>query len=375
MPQTLSTAELRRQNRNLIYHYLYHAKEPVTKQAISNTLSMSLPTVTQNFRDLMESGLIRWGHTLQSTGGRKPKTIEIVADARIAIGVEIAKETIRLVAVDLRGTRIADALIYQPFSCSEEYYALLSTEIERLIDTHHLNRDCLLGVGITLPGIVNAQTGMLEIAPSLNVREVNLDPLFQRIPYPVRLENDATAGGRAEGWNFHDDRLRAYLSVGEGIGGCILFGSDPYLGQNGRAAEFGHMRIVPNGRLCQCGKHGCLEAYCSTTRLSTPFHCSLEGFFMRLRERTPRYSNAWEDYLDSLALGINNIRMTLDCDIVLGGKLSQHLASYLGDLTSRLREMDSFESSRSYLSLSRMGPFTNAMGCALSFVQDFIRNI
>ncbi|MGN1015252.1 MAG: ROK family protein, partial [Butyricicoccus sp.] len=192
MPQTLSTAELRRQNRNLIYQYLYHAKEPVTKQTISNALSMSLPTVTQNFRDLMDSGLIRWGHTLESTGGRKPKTIEIVADARIAIGMEIGKETLRLVAVDLRGTRIADALVYQPFSASTDYYMMLSTEIEHLIDTHHLNRDCLLGIGIALPGIVNEQSGLLDIAPSLNIRHSNLQPLFRYIPYPVRLENDAT---------------------------------------------------------------------------------------------------------------------------------------------------------------------------------------
>ncbi|MGN1014782.1 MAG: ROK family protein, partial [Butyricicoccus sp.] len=200
-------------------------------------------------------------------------------------------------------------------------------------------------------------------------------PLFRYIPYPVRLENDATAGGRTEGWNFQDNQMRAYLSVGEGIGGCILFGSRPYQGQNGRAAEFGHMRIVPHGRLCQCGKHGCLEAYCSTTQLSAACNGSLESFFIHLRDGTPRYTRIWEEYLDSLALGVHNIRMTLDCDIVLGGKLSQHLASYLGDLTSRLREMDSFESPRSYLSLSRMGSFTNAMGCALGFVQEFIRNI
>ena len=87
MPQTLSTAELRRQNRNRIYQFLHHSTGPVTKQMISEGLSLSLPTITQNFRDLMESGLIRWGHSLDSTGGRKPKTIEVIDDARIALGV------------------------------------------------------------------------------------------------------------------------------------------------------------------------------------------------------------------------------------------------------------------------------------------------
>ena len=49
MPQTLSTAELRRQNRNRIYQFLYHSTGPVTKQMISEGLSLSLPTITQNF--------------------------------------------------------------------------------------------------------------------------------------------------------------------------------------------------------------------------------------------------------------------------------------------------------------------------------------
>lgn len=375
MSQTLSTAELRRQNRNRIYQFLYHATGSVTKQMISEGLSLSLPTITQNFRDLMESGLIRWGHPLDSTGGRKPKTIEIIDDARIAIGVEITMEAIRLVAVDLRGNRMAGTLVPCRFSDSDDYFTILGTEIERLIQTNHFDRKKILGVGIALPGILEKGTGLIELAPSLNIRKMTVQTLTRHIRYPVRVENDATSGARAETWGNTDSALRAYISISEGVGGCIMTGTHPYLGNNGRAGEFGHMRLVPNGRACQCGKFGCFEAYCSTTRLSHDFGCTLDGFFIHLKEGTTRYVNAWENYLDYLALGLNNIRMMLDCDIVLGGLMSQYLGSYLGVLNARLRELDSFDSPHRYLTLSRMGVQSNATGAALALVHDFIQQI
>lgn len=375
MPQTLSTAELRRQNRNRIYQFLYHSTGPVTKQMISEGLSLSLPTITQNFRDLMESGLIRWGHSLDSTGGRKPKTIEVIDDARIALGVEITMDAIRLVAVDLRGSCLADTLVPLRFFDSDEYLCRLEEEIERLIQTNHFDRKKLLGVGIALPGVLEKETGVIALAPSLNIRKMTVQSITRHIHFPVRVENDATSGARAETWGSQDEAVRAYVSISEGVGGCIMYGTHPYPGNNGRAGEFGHMRIVPNGRACQCGKLGCFEAYCSTTRLSHDFDCSLDGFFIHLKEGTTRYVNAWETYLDHLALGLNNIRMMLDCDIVLGGLMSQYLGGYLSALNARLRELDSFDSPHRYLTLSRLGVQSNATGAALALVHDFIQQI
>jgi predicted NBD/HSP70 family sugar kinase len=370
-----STAELRRQNRNRIYQYLYHASFPVTKQAIANALSLSLPTITQNFRDLMDVGLIRWGHSLDSTGGRKPKTIEIIDDARIAIGIEITLDMLRLVVVDLRGNHLVHTVVPCRFSNTDSYFSLLNTKIEQLIQKNQIDCSKLLGIGIALPGILEVDSGVIELAPSLNIHKMTAETLTKYISYPVRVENDATSGGRAETWSSSDQEMRAYISIGEGVGGCIMIGRIPYLGKNGRSGEFGHMRIVPDGRPCLCGQRGCFEAYCSTTRLSHDFECSLDSFFHHLKGGAPEYITAWESYLDYLALGLNNIRMMLDCDIVLGGLLSQYLGTYLSPLNTRLRDLNSFESAHHYLSLSRLGAYSNATGAALAFIHDFIEQI
>lgn len=85
-----STAEVRRANRNRVYRYLYGAEETVTKQDLAYALSMSLPTLTQNLNELLEEGLIDNSETADSSGGRKPRILTVIPDARYAVGVELS---------------------------------------------------------------------------------------------------------------------------------------------------------------------------------------------------------------------------------------------------------------------------------------------
>ena len=78
----ISTAELRRQNRNNIYRYFYDAQTPKTKQDIANDLSLSLPTVTQNLRELMDAGLIEYAGLIDSNGGRRARSMQMCADVQ-----------------------------------------------------------------------------------------------------------------------------------------------------------------------------------------------------------------------------------------------------------------------------------------------------
>ena len=79
-----STTQVRRQNRNRVYRQLTATWEPVTKQDLATQLSMSLPTLTQNLNELAEMGLIDRSVTTSSTGGRRPRLIMPLPDARFA---------------------------------------------------------------------------------------------------------------------------------------------------------------------------------------------------------------------------------------------------------------------------------------------------
>ena len=82
------------------------------------------------------------------------------------------------------------------------------------------------------------------------------------------IENDANAAawGEFRYGAAHDAEDLLLVTVGTGVGGGLVLDGEVYRGANGVGAEIGHMRVVPNGILCGCGKHGCFEQYASGLR-------------------------------------------------------------------------------------------------------------
>lgn len=116
------------------------------------------------------------------------------------------------------------------------------------MDRFGFSRERLLGVGITMPGIINEQEGIVEIAPVLQLHHMKLSLLTEVIPYPVYVQNDASAGGVAEWWNYDGPSAMAYVFLGKGVGGALMIDGKPFEGLNRRSAEFGHMCIHPGGK-------------------------------------------------------------------------------------------------------------------------------
>lgn len=368
----MSTAELRKRNRKNVYHYFYNAESPRTKQDVAAALHLSLPTVTQNLRDLMDAGLIEYVGLDDSTGGRRARTMQLAADTRFSIGVELSPKHIRIIAIDLLAREIAFQRIACPFSKDANYRQQLLAGVEDFLDAFGLDRDRLLGVGVTLPGIINEARGLIEVAPILGIRKMSLSLLTELFPYPVFVENDASAGGYAEWWNRSDLDSMAYLFLGKGVGGALLIGGKPYAGTNRRSGEFGHMGIVPDGRPCSCGKRGCFEAYCSVSRLTDDLNVQIEDFFEELHAGNTDYFDIWKQYMDFLAVGINSIRMVLDCDVVLGGMIAPFMEDYLPDIRTRLAGLNSFGDDGRYLHLGKCRAKANCIGVALHFVENLI---
>lgn len=375
-PASHNTADLRRMNRNRVFcHLLFNAPQGIKKQDLAQELRMSLPTLTQNLSELSDLGLIDRERLGDSSGGRPPRILSVAARARWAVGVEVSSNHIRLVALDLLAQVLDFRAVVRPFRLEEDYAEGLARTLEDFIDAVGLDRARLLGVGVSIPGIVTSDETVIARAPTLGLKEVEVRRLTGHIPYPLHVVNDANAGGYAECWGKTRDETMAYLSLGRGVGGAILSSKGAYLGQHGRSGEFGHMCIHPGGAACSCGRRGCMEAYCSTARLSDDLGVTLEEFFARLDGGDPECTRFWETYLDDLTVSIRNIRMALDCPIVLGGKLSPFLAQRMDELDRRLRADSPDYVGASYLSICRYHDRANSMGAALHFIEDFIRQV
>lgn len=375
MDGKLSTTELRRRNRNIVFQYIYHAQTSKTKQDIATDLSLSLPTVTQNLNELIEAGVIQYSGWMDSNGGRRARTVVLAKEARFSIGVELSPKHIQIVALDLRLDEIAYHRIPCPFSNDPSYSARLGSLLEAFIQEFHLPPEKLLGIGLTLPGIIDEENGVIEAAPVLRVRKMPLSMFTGNSKYPIYVANDASAGGFAEWWNRRDTKNLAYLFIGKGVGGALLIDGKPYQGEEHRSAEFGHMTLVPGGDECSCGKKGCLEAYCSTARLTDDLGIQVEDFFASLKAGDRRYFDIWQRYLDYLAVAINNLHCVMDSTVILGGMLTPFLTDYMPDLRARLEMLSSFGGDSHYFHLGRCGPKANCIGGALHFIDDFLRSI
>ena len=371
----LSTVEVRKQNRNRVYRRLIDSWDPVTKQELAFLLSMSLPTLSQNLNELTEMGLIDRSSTTDSTGGRRPRLITPLPNARFALGAELTGGDLRLVAVNLRQESLAYQKILLPFANIPEYGAHLAELIESFLDKNRLDRDKLLGVSLALPGIIGPGQDAIEYAPTIGIHTPTPCQFTQAIPYPLLLDNDANCGGFGERWNRTEPQSMAYLSLSQGVGGAILVGGKLYDGVSHRAAEFGHLCLHPGGRRCQCGRLGCLEAYCSAARLSTDLNISMETFFHRLGQGDAACQSVWQTYLDDLALAVTTIHTILDCPVLIGGSVSQYLPPFRAQLTARIRELDPLSPRADFFSVCPNSSHSVCIGAATRLLDRFIREI
>jgi glucokinase len=126
-------------------------------------------------------------------------------------------------------------------------------------------------VGVSAAGFVSSDRKTMLATPNIaDWNGVDLDAeLTKQIGLPVVIENDANAAawGEAKFGAGRNQNHMMMLTVGTGIGGGIVVNGSLYRGAFGIAAEFGHLRVVPDGHLCGCGARGCFEQYASGNAL------------------------------------------------------------------------------------------------------------
>lgn len=362
----MPAAITRQTNRRQVYQYIYKSAGSVTAAQAAEALSLEAAVVSESLNMLAWEGLV--------IAGPEEGAYRLDAQALYAVGISIAREGVYIAALDMRLQELAGLALDIPFRHDDDYYRGLVREMEGLLDASGLDRDRLLGVGITVPGLIDQGEGKLVMAPTLDLWDVPLEEIYREFSrYPVYVENDVNASGYYERWLDGGERNLVYLSLRRGVGGAILMNDGQYLGDNGRSGEFGHLRIVPNGRLCRCGRRGCLEAYCSVDRLSTDLGITLDEFFARLEAGEESCVGLWEEYRDHLTDALVMLRMSFDCDIMLGGELTAYLEPHLPELYWELGEKALFETGRTFLRLERPVPHSDCAGTALRFVDDFLR--
>lgn len=130
----------------------------------------------------------------------------------------------------------------------------------------------LAAVGFGIPGIINLPAGIVRRSPNLPGWE-DFDlrtALSQFLEVPVTIENDANAAVVGEAWLGAGRGAEHFLmlTLGTGVGGGAIIAGKILHGAHGYGGEIGHTVVDPDGPLCQCGSHGCLEQFASGTAMA-----------------------------------------------------------------------------------------------------------
>ncbi|MEY4425349.1 MAG: hypothetical protein RJB56_976 [Actinomycetota bacterium] len=181
------------------------------------------------------------------------------------VGIDIGGTKIAGALVDIDGNIVAESKVPTP---AQDPDALVDAVVA-LVTELSLGRE-VLGVGVAAAGFIDADQSNIIYAPNLSWRNEPFKAKLQaKLPLPVIIENDANAAAWAEfrygaGKGFQH---MVMLTIGTGVGGAVIVNGQMLRGGFGIAGELGHLRVVPNGKLCGCGQHGCLESYGSGTAL------------------------------------------------------------------------------------------------------------
>jgi predicted NBD/HSP70 family sugar kinase len=246
--------------KNSIIRQLYFAKR-FSCTELSGKINKSLPLTAKMLAEMKEDGLVIETGYATSTGGRKPVTYSLKPDIMFVVSVAMDQFVTRIVMVDMHGSYVTEIEKFELHLYNEpRALFLLAEKIEAVIGKSGINKNSIAGIGIGMPGFVDAQKG-INYSFLDTAGETITGFIAAATGLPVYIDNDSSIIALAE-LKFgaaRDKKNAMVINIGWGIGLGLIVNGELFRGHNGFAGEFSHIPLFQNGKLCSCGKNGCLE--------------------------------------------------------------------------------------------------------------------
>lgn len=250
---------------------------------VARALDISPGSVTTITSDLIARGLLQEVEDSQRgpCRGRPPIALCVAPRSRFVIGMKLSDERHTAILLDLAGTVIAEAHVTSAAlrQTPEEVLSEVSTLMQRLLNKSGQPQDAISAVGIGLPGIVDASTGVVKWSPIMTDTDVPLrEMLMQTLGLPVVLDNDTNVLTLAELWFGAGRGISNFVvvTIERGVGMGLVLNNRLFRGALGPGMELGHTKVQLDGALCRCGQRGCLEAYIADYALVREASTALE---------------------------------------------------------------------------------------------------
>lgn len=312
------------------------------------------------------------------------------------------------VGVDLGGTNIAAGITDENFKIlvkgsvptlaqrgADAIAADMAAQVKKLCADIGITTADISGAGISAPGTVNPETGIIEYANNINFKDYPMKKVFSELTgipeEKIAIGNDANlaAYGEYVAGAGKGKKSLVMITLGTGVGGGVIIDGKMITGFKFGGAELGHMVIVHNGRKCTCGRRGCFEAYCSATALvkltkekfvsesDTLMHEICGGdvenvggktAFAAMKKGDRAGAEVVGEYIDKLACGIANLINIFQPEILLiGGGVCNEGDHLLKPLFSKL-DHEIYGTLNTKVAIAALGSDAGIIGAAAASV-------
>ncbi|MEI2275127.1 ROK family protein [Sphingobacterium sp. ML3W] len=245
--------------------YLYYLKE-LSIAGLSKSLSKSTPIVTKAINELLEQDIIVDKGLAASTGGRRAALYALndhVDHLIISVSVDQFYTSIHL--SNLKQEILAETSDIRLDLRDESAGNDILEHIKTFINKHKLKSNKIIGIGISMPGFVNAHLGVNDSFADHNPLHHLKNSIESKLNIPTIIDNDSrcVAWAEKEFGAGVDSTHTLVINLNWGVGLGIIINGEIFTGATGFAGEFSHIPLSNTNSLCSCGKRGCLEVEAS----------------------------------------------------------------------------------------------------------------
>lgn len=240
---------------------------PLARAALADMTGLNKATITRLVREMIAHGFVRETGLQSSVTGRPSILLEMDPEAGYIIGARLDVDYSTVIL-----TNFAAEILWrrEETHTPKDDQSLIQDNLLKLIQEAvqqaPANGRPILGLGLSMPGLVDVASGSLLFAPNLGWRNVPVKSwLAEAFTFPVYVDNEANLAALGEsffGAARHCDYV-LYINITAGVGAGIVLNQRILPGTSGLAGEVGHMTINPEGPRCNCGNYGCWEIYIS----------------------------------------------------------------------------------------------------------------
>jgi len=221
----------------------------------------SFPLITKLLNELVAEGTVVETGFAPSTGGRRPLTYALNMGVLYLVSVAMDQFVTRIAIMDMQNQMVVPIERFElPLPNNPQALPLLCQKIQDVLQKAGIEKEKIAGIGIGMPGFVNVRKGInYSFLPASGGSITQV--IAESVGLPVFINNDSSLIALAE-LRFgavQDKKNVMVINIGWGIGLGLILNGEMFRGADGFAGEFSHIPIFLNGKLCSCGKRGCLE--------------------------------------------------------------------------------------------------------------------